>query len=225
MNHPSSSFGSYESIRIFAPGFYFAALLMSYLWAGSRILFPPFELEGIPLFFIFLAVAMVSGLTLYAKESTKRRKAFLENQPSLWIKNRARAMTDLAPLEDAEARRLYFYILNNHMPSVFHEKIFFFGTIYHIMIQVRRTSFWFALLSAATFAFAISTGWSLPDLRAMTVFTIVVWLIYSVNVRYNKADRKMQENYQDQIYWLEMNSDLVESILRRRYSTSAGQLS
>jgi hypothetical protein len=224
MNHPASSFGSYESIRIFAPGFYFAALLMSYLWAGSRSLFPPFELEGIPLFFIFLAVAMVSGLTLYAKESTKRRKAFLENQPSLWIKNRARAMTDLAPLEDAEARRLYFYILNNHMPSVFHEKIFFFGTIYHIMIQIRRTSFWFALLSAATFAFAIATGWNLPDLRAMTAFTIVVWFIYSVNVRYNKADRKMQENYQDQIYWLEMNSDLVEGILRKRYSTPAGRL-
>jgi hypothetical protein len=164
-------------------------------------------------------------LSLYAKESTKRRKAFLENQPSLWIKNKARSMSELAPLEDAEARRLYFYILNNHMPPVFHEKIFFFGTVYHIMIQIRRTSFWFALLSAATFAFAISTGSSLPDLHAMTVFTIVVWFIYSLNVRYNKADRKMQENYQDQIYWLEMNSDLVETILRKRYSTSSGGLS
>jgi hypothetical protein len=225
MNHPSSSFGAYESIRIFAPGFYFAALLMSYLWAGSWTLIPPLRLEGLPLLFVFLAVAMIAGLTLYAKESTKRRKAFLENQPSLWLKNKARAISDLASLEDAEARRLYFYILNNHMPPVFHEKIFFFGTIYHIMIQIRRTSFWFALLSAATFAFGISTGSSLPDLRAMTVFTIVVWFIYSLNVRYNKADRKMQENYQDQIYWLEMNEDIVESILRKRYSGSVGGLS
>jgi hypothetical protein len=52
----------------------------------------------------------------------------------------------------------------------------------------------------------------------LIAFTFFVWLIYALNVRYNKADRKMQENYQDQIYWLQMNNELVEGILRHRVS-------
>jgi hypothetical protein len=164
---------------------------------------------------------MVAGLTLYAKESTKRRKAFQENQPSLYLKNKSRTMSGLRALNDSEPRQLYFYFLNNHMPLVFHEKIFFFGTIYHIMIQIRRTSFWFAVLSLVVLGVEISSGLILSDLQSLTAFTVAVWLIYGLNVRYNKADRKMQENYQDQIYWLEMNNDLVEGILRKRYSAKA----
>ncbi len=51
--------------------------------------------------------------------------------------------------------------------------------------------------------------------------TLLMWLIYLLNVRYNKADRKMQENYKDQIYWLEMNNDLVESLLRKQRPSSS----
>jgi hypothetical protein len=40
-------------------------------------------------------------------------------------------------------------------------------------------------------------------------------------VRYNKADRKMQENYKDQIYWLEVNNDLVETLLRKLRPSSS----
>jgi hypothetical protein len=47
------------------------------------------------------------------------------------------------------------------------------------------------------------------------LYTVGVWLVYLLNVRYNKADRKMQENYQDQIFWLQMNNDVVESTLRK----------
>lgn len=123
-------------------------------------------------------------------------------------------MDDPASLSEDEARRLYFYILNNHIPGVFHEKIFFFGTVYNIMIQIRRTSFWFAVVSLVVAAFELAEGRSLRELQALILFTIVVWLIYLLNVRYNKADRKMQENYQDQIYWLQMNNDVVEKVLR-----------
>jgi hypothetical protein len=34
-------------------------------------------------------------------------------------------------------------------------------------------------------------------------------------VKYNKADRKMQENYLDQIFWLRMNEDLLKDILKK----------
>jgi hypothetical protein len=89
------------------------------------------------------------------------------------------------------------------------------------MIQIRRTSLWFALLatlSAAGFAYGSPNG---QTVSTLSLFATIVWLIYLLNVRYNKADRKMQENYKDQIYWLEMNNDLVESLLRKqRPSTS-----
>ncbi|HEY4612070.1 MAG TPA: hypothetical protein VII11_03730, partial [Bacteroidota bacterium] len=112
------------------------------------------------------------------------------------------------------ARQLYFYLLNNHMPAAFHEKIFFFGTIYHIMSSMRRTSFWFALLGTLAIAYEIANTTPLIDMQAVLIFTLAVWLVYVLNVRYNKADRKMQENYQDQIFWLQMNNDLVETTLR-----------
>lgn len=217
----NSSFGTFESVRILVPGYYFATLLLVFYWSVLSRYFSYLALDGLSLFLVFVAVGMVAGLTLYAKESTKRRKAFQENQPSFYLKSKSRAMSGLRTLEENEARQLYFYILNNHMPPLFHEKIFFFGVVYHIMIQIRRTSFWFAILAAIALAIELSTGRQLPELQSLVAFTVIVWVIYLLNVRYNKADRKMQENYQDQIYWLEMNNDLVESILRKRYSTEA----
>jgi uncharacterized membrane protein YdjX (TVP38/TMEM64 family) len=215
MDQSSSSFGSYEAMRILVPGYYFATLLMCLTWALAGAFGRTVELGGLQLLLLFIAVGLIAGLTLYAKEGTKRRKAFQENQPSQYLKSKARAMSDLPLMEETDARQLYFYILNNHIPSVFHEKIFFFGTIYHIMIQIRRSSLWFALLatlSAAGFAYGSPNG---QIVSTLSLFATVVWLIYLLNVRYNKADRKMQENYKDQIYWLEVNNDLVESLLRK----------
>ncbi len=221
MNQSTSSFGAYEAARILIPGYYFAALLMCFAWVLASAFDRQVEVRGMELLLLFAGVGLIAGLTLYAKESTKRRKAFQENQPSLYLKTKARSMADLPLMEEADARKLYFYILNNHIPAIFHEKIFFFGTIYHIMIQIRRTSLWFALLATlTTVAYAVSSAGG-DAISLLALFATVVWLIYVLNVRYNKADRKMQENYRDQIFWLEMNDDLVESLLRKpRPSTS-----
>jgi hypothetical protein len=221
MNPSSSSFGGYEAIRILVPGYYFATLLMCFLWSFAEAFGRHIELQGLQLLFVFVGVGLIAGLTLYAKEGTKRRKAFQDNQPSLYLKTKARSIAELPVMEEAEARQLYFYILNNHVPPVFHDKIFVFGTIYHIMIQIRRTSLGFAVLATvAAAAYATSS----PDgqiVSTLSLFATVVWLVYLLNVRYNKADRKMQENYRDQIYWLEINNDLVESLLRKKLPTSA----
>lgn len=221
MNRSTSSFGAYEAARIMVPGYYFASLLMCFTWVLATSFGRQVQVDGMELLLLFVGAGLIAGLTLYAKESTKRRKAFQENQPSLYLKTKARSMADLPVMEETVARQLYFYILNNHIPPIFHEKIFYFGTIYHIMIQIRRTSLWFAVLATlTTAAYAISS----PSGEAVTLlalFATIVWLVYVLNVRYNKADRKMQENYRDQIFWLEMNDELVESLLRKpRPSTS-----
>jgi predicted phage tail protein len=219
MNQSSSSFGAYEAFRIIVPGYYFAALLMCLAWAVSDALGSSVSIEGMRLFLVFAGVGLIAGLTLYAKESTKRRKAFQENQPSLYLKTKARAMADIPVMEESDARQLYFFILNNHIPAVFHEKIFFFGTIYHIMIQIRRTSLWFAVLATLIAGAMVTQGVALQALGGLLVLAAIAWLLYLLNVRYNKADRKMQENYRDQICWLEMNNDLVETVIRKRYTT------
>ena len=87
------------------------------------------------------------------------------------------------------------------------------------MIQVRRTSLWFAFLAMLFTVVFVSTGVPLNALSSLIAFDITAWFVYLINVRCNKADRKMQENYRDQICWLEMNGNLVEDVKPKRYKT------
>ena len=209
-----SSFGLYEAARILVPGFYFASLCFLFFWAvfSRSILLPP-DHGYFVILFLFLVI--VSGLTMYAKESTKRRRAFVENQPSAFLQDISRRYSATQKLNDAEARQLYFYILNHFLPSAFHDKIFFFGTVYHSMIQMRRTSFWFAVLSVICLAVQTATGTAWVEQQGAVAFCLLVWFLYLVNVKYNKADRKMQENYQDQIFWLRMNEDSIKDLIKK----------
>jgi hypothetical protein len=209
-----SSFGLYEATRILVPGFYFASLCFLFFLAFISRYFS-FSIDQGYFIISFLFLIIVSGLTMYAKETTKRRRAFIENQPSAFLQNIARRHSTTQMLNETEARNLYFYILNHFIPSAFHEKVFFFGTVYHIMIQIRRTSFWFAILSLICISVQIATGAALMEQQGSISFCVLIWLIYLLNVKYNKADRKMQENYQDQIFWLQMNEDLIKDLLNK----------
>jgi membrane protein implicated in regulation of membrane protease activity len=211
--HSSTThFGWYEIVRIVVPGFYFIFLCYVYSAVFSFSIFPFDTWEiGVP---TFLMGGLLAGLTLYAKESPKKRKAFQSNQPSQVILERSRRVKDAPAMDENDARRLYFYILNHYMPGAAHEKIFFFGTIYHVMISIRRTSFGFGLVGLIFLALEFTMK---SHLVLASVFPVaVVWLIYALNVRYNKADRNMQENYQDQIFWLLMNTKLVDELIAQR---------
>jgi hypothetical protein len=210
MNQSStSSFGSYESARILVPGFYFSSLCTLLFHAS----FSSYITNSISNLFLF--IMLVSGLTMYAKEIPKRRRAFIINQPSAFLQDIARRHSASQPLSETEAKQLYFYILNHFIPSGFHDKVLFFGTVYHIMIHIRRTSFWFAILSLLFISIQIARGIALMEQQGLIIFCILVGLIYLLNVKYNKADRKMQENYQDQIFWLQMNEDLLKDLFRK----------
>jgi hypothetical protein len=223
-NTQTSSFGLYEATRILVPGFYFASLSAMFFYSfASRYISFPIDHGCWTVLFLFLV--LVSGLTMYAKETTKRRRAFVENQPSAFLQDIVRRHSATNILNEAEARQLYFYILNHFIPPAFHEKVFFFGTVYHIMIQIRRTSFWFAILSIICLAVQISLGISLVDQQGLVFFCLLVCLIYLLNVKYNKADRKMQENYQDQIFWLQMNGGIVKDLFQKFDLSKKGTLS
>jgi hypothetical protein len=215
MNNPHTSFfGLYETIRILLPGFYFVSLCILFYQVFLSDFFSfSTEIWTSVLLFIFLVI--VSGLTMYAKETTKRRRAFIENRPSTFLQDVARRQSAIQLLNETESLRLYFYILNHYYPPAFCEKIFFFGTIYHIIIHIRRTSFWFSILTLIAIAIQLSRGVALVNLQGLITLCILVWLIYLLNVKYNKADKRMQEIYKDQIFWLQMNEDLVKDLLHK----------
>jgi len=208
----SSSFGLYEVFRILIPGFYFSSLSLIFYYA---FLYQYFSIEIHPLMIIYFLFILVSGLTMYAKETTKKRRAFIENRPSEYLQNLIRQTKSSQLLDEDESRQLYFYILNHYFPTFFHEKVFFFGTVYHIMIQIRRSTFWFTILSLLCISIQIAMGISLDKQQGLVAFTIFISILYLIFVKYNKADRKMQENYLDQIFWLRMNEDLLKDILKK----------
>ena len=209
---PSSRFASFELLRIIVPGSYSVFLIFALCNAFNVSLWQYDSWEfGL---LLFLLGSIVAGLSFYSKETPKKRKAFQTNQPSTYILDRSRELSPAQPLTEDEARRLYFYILNHNIPITMHDKVFFFGMIYHIMINIRRTSFWFGLFGIITLIVQIAAAQQTNMIAVSTV--LIIWLVYGLNVRYNKADRKMQENYQDQIFWLEMNKEFVDSLILKR---------
>ena len=213
----SSRFSTFELFRIIIPGVY-STFLLSLLAISFEVPVYIFESTGLGVFFITL-ISLIAGLSFYAKETPKRRKAFKSNQPSIFILNRSRELTSSTPLTEDDARRIYFYILNHHMPVTVHDKIFFFGMIYHIFISIRRTSFWCGIIGFTGLLIQIALTSYLTPLSIISV--LFIWVVYAINVRYNKADRKMQENYLDQIFWLEMNKDIVDKLIIHRVAASS----
>jgi hypothetical protein len=164
---------------------------------------------------------VIGGLLLYATEGSKRRRAFRENQPSAYLLELSRTLNVEPPLEETGAQRMYFFILNSYMPATFHQRIFFFGMIFHVLTTIRRVTLWFALLGigillvhfAGLFPFYLS--WP------FIIATVLLAVLYLIILKYNKADRKMQENYQDQIHWLKMHQRLIIYLLTQNEAPSS----
>ncbi len=211
----NTRFATYEAARILIPGLTFALLLALYTWAYLEpLLGAPWPVG--PQLAAFGFATLAAGVTMYARESPKRRRAFQENQPSGYLQQIARGLKGAEALSDDEARRVYFHLLNHHIPPVAHDKIFFFSTIYHIMVHIRRITFWFGVVSFVSLVWHVSQGGSLPTAAGLVVFTVSVWLVYALNIGSNKADRNVQESYHDQILWMDQNRVLIEKLLRSR---------
>ena len=211
----NTRFASYETARVIVPGLTFALLSALYAWSflESRLA-GPWPVGAQIAAFVFAVLA--SGLTMYSRETPKRRRAFQTNQPSSHLQQVARGLKGAEALSDAEARQLYFHILNHYLPPLAHDKIFFFGTVYHIMVHVRRTTFWFGLLTALSLVWHLSSGGTLSEVQGLVLLCLTVWTVYALNIGSNKADRNMQESYHDQILWMENNRPAIEKLLRSR---------
>ena len=218
-NHSSSGFGVYEGLRILLPGFYCVTLA----WLYGIVAFDlDFFFTGSSVSSLLILISgSVAGLLLYATEGSKRRKAFRENQPSQHILELSRTVNVTPPIDEQEAQRLYFFILNSYMPVSFHQRIFFFGMVFHVLTTIRRVTLFYALSGCAILGIFVALG--RPENVTTSLIGMILFLgfVYLVNARFNKADRKMQENYLDQIEWLTMNQRLVLYIIQHHEAPGA----
>lgn len=213
------SYGRYEAVRVFVPALYLALLLLLFYWAYLDKAFATGLTTGQAIG-LYVFTALVAAMSLYGKEVPKRRKAFVTNQPSFYLSTRARTMKNMPLLSDDEARRAYFYILNTYVPDAFHDKIFFFGSVYTVLITMRRITLWFVGLGLLAVLAEFFSGGVLALEQGLLLLTTSLWLVYALAVYYNKAERKLQENYQDQIFWLQMNDQVVQEVLEKTKSAS-----
>jgi len=210
----SSSFGIYEGLRILIPGYYLTFILWWFFQLTLRMTADYFPVE-IP-FVAFVLFGLIGGILLYATEGSKKRKAFRENQPSAYLLELSRTIGVQPPLEEKDAQHLYFFILNSYVPSSFHQRIFFFGMVFHVLTTIRRITLWIGIMSLGVILLHLTAGFPPKYDPAMAYFMCLSFALYLITLWYNKADRKMQENYQDQIQWLKLNQKLVLYILQHR---------
>ena len=177
MKNSSSNFFLYELLRILIPGFYCIFIIYVYDILFAIPIFP-FSIPEMG-FAAFFIGGIIAGLSLYALESSKKRKAFQDNQPSQYLLERSRILNISPVLSEDDARRLYYYILNHYMPFAVHDKIFFFGMVYHIMTSIRRTSFWFGILGIIGI---IICAFMQHDIFSSVIIVLLLWLIYGIQM-------------------------------------------
>lgn len=212
-------FSKYEFIKIILPGTYFIFLMILTTEIFDIYFFPFSEYQFIwPL---ILLGGTVVGLTLYSLDGSKKRRAFQLNQPSLYIQSRCKNILPNNPITEYEAEQLYFYLLNNFIPSVLHDKIFTFGMIFYVINTIRRITLWFCIGSIILIGFSFDSIFGFFSYKGF--FVALLWVVYFINSTYNKADRKMQQNYEAQIMWLQMNHSIIDTTLKTYIKTKANE--
>lgn len=193
-------FGTYEVFRIILPGFYFVGLLCltAYLFVPTRQLF--IEFAGHQMFlFAVVAGGVFLGLVLYAYDYPKKIRAYRElKMPSEYLKRKLRDKC-LSPCENkiqdiGEAVDTYFYVMLELFSPGAQKRIFYIGSVYHVLADIRMLSAIFGFM-----IFPISLGGaligSLPTFDAIfglfiATFLVILWLSLHPEFIYKKRKSK-----------------------------------
>jgi hypothetical protein len=145
-------FGTYEVFRIILPGFFCLALLLVtlFLLAPTRQIVAEFSQQSIFLFAISLAGVFL-GLVLYAYDHPKRIDAYKKlKMPSNYLKEK---LCDSCPsqcenkIKDiGEAIDSYFYVFHQIFSASIQERVYYIGSVYHVLADMRMLSFVFGII-------------------------------------------------------------------------------
>jgi hypothetical protein len=226
---PKVSFGARETLTIIIPGYYCLAMLYLYLAALDREWVRAFEGEmGLSL---FLIIGLAVGFIFFTFNWPNRRKAYNTGQPSEYLWQLSKQLAEQLGSPGIELNRkssehvqLYLYILNNFLPSTFHEVIIVRGGLYFCITYVWLISLGWCLvgvLTVATLVVLKCTGVAVPfDLGAGTVlvslYSVFQFAVFALLFFPKRVNRIVQVLYYDQIEWMKLNKRLVTHLLSER---------
>jgi|SRR5579863_4047505 len=225
---PKVSFGARETLTIIIPGYYFLAMLYLYVAALNREWIRTFEGEtGL---FLFLIIGLAVGFIFFTFNWPNRRKAYNTGQPSdyLWKMSCELSKKQSLPgleldKKNREHVQLYLYILNNFLPSTFHEVIIVRGGLYFCITYVWLISLIWFVVGGLTFAvlnlkciIALPFELGAESRLTMLVYSVFQFVIFAFLFFPKRVDRIVQVLYYDQIEWMKLNQKLVTHLLKDR---------
>ena len=234
---PKVSFGARETLTITIPGYYFLAMFYLYVGALNRQWLQ--GLGGEVGLFLFLIIGLAVGFVFFTFNWPNRRKAYNTGQPSEYLWQMSSSSGFELNKKRSEHIQLYLYILNNFLPSTFHEVIIVRGGLYFCITYVWLISLiWFVVggLTVVVLSVLKCTSVALPfgpgaDSRPLLLaYSIFQFVIFACLFFPKRVDRIVQVLYYDQIEWMKLNERLVVHLLRERedprvheFFTAAGE--
>ena len=230
-----SRFGTYELFRILFPGYFALTMIILYISLFFRNLIDPIVSQ--PLFAVVIALGGVFlGLILYDMDLPKRKwpeRCKSHFRKELDKKDLGKALLERCEkctkqtctgfrLTKTNALQAYFVFLNTYYEPDSRERIFYFGSVYHIFSDMRATSFVTALAIFVTTLFSIiyarvgeSASFNLLNLinrysLHLSIGAILLCLFLLLRRKNNKGDKYWSEILDFQLTWLQMNEPLLK---------------
>lgn len=172
-----SGFGVYETLRILVPGWFVAAFLN----AGTRLAFgaTPVDLPADVAAFTQLlenplanlGVALVAGLLLYAMDLPTKAGVYLVGDPDNGKEPPSRHLRRMLTNDELKDRSLslYFLLQDEFMHQATHRKVYLFGSLYRIFVDLR-------VLAAISLVAFVIVGSSSAPIRQVP-FAPTAWLL------------------------------------------------
>lgn len=227
---PKVSFGARETFTITIPGYYFLATFYLYIGALNKDWLQ--ALGGEVGLSLFLIIGLAVGFIFFTFNWPNRRKAYNTGQPSehLWklsceLSKKPGSSSIELDKKKLEHVQLYLYILNNFLPSTFHEVIIVRGGLYFCITYVWLISLiWFVVggLTVVVLSGLKCMNIALPfqlgsrSFCVLLLYSVFQFVIFASLFFPKRVDRIVRVLYYDQIEWMNLNERLVAHLLKER---------
>lgn len=226
-----AKFGTYEVFRMILPGLFAIGLfsILAFLFPPTREAFIVFlEHPVFPYAIIMLGIFV--GLLLYEYDHPKKTRFWKEQlkpqMPSLHLK---KILCDkcVKPCEKkinsvSDAIDTYFYVLHKVIDPSSREKIFYHGSTYHVLADVRAlsVSFGTAILVVSLFRYLWKNDLPLFETvfgLALGVILLALWIYlhpeFFCNKNLSKGDRYMRDILRFQRRYLDLHIEQIKQEL------------
>jgi len=220
-----AQFASYEFLRILLPGYFAFEGVVVYLWLFLPELLGALTTNGAFFGILFVLGGVFCGLILYAIDYPARRKIFKESRPlAQFVVDRANSCRYgcRLPKEELEknAHVMYWFVLDTRVPPQRRQRIYYFGSIYHIYSDIRLIMFVMIVGILTTLAAkspSLQSCTSLRELLSISQLPLLVTAILTCALLFltvcNKGDLYWRDGLAGQLLWLKLHPEIVDELI------------